>query len=95
MEAAMNIDMEWVLPDGYDPVIHTSTLYWIVVYPRGDRSKLAVAEMCDATDYEEHDYAIASRKRFRDEAMAAQYCRELAAQHGLKAELEGNQGVLD
>lgn len=86
MEEVM-IDMEWVLPDGYDPAIHTSTLYWIIVYPVGDRTKVTVAEMCDATDYEENDYSLASRKRFRSKQMAIAYCRELAVKHGLVCDL--------
>jgi hypothetical protein len=78
-------DMEWIVPEGYD-FDNGSSLYWIICYPRGDKSKLAVAEMCDGTSYEEADYRLASHKRFRDEQEANDYCRELARKNGLLAE---------
>lgn len=89
-----NIDMEWVLPEDYDPATE-GTLYWIICYPKGDRSTLSVANMCDGTSYEENDYDLASRKRFRDEQMAQDYCRDLAIRKGLKFDSEGSIMVLD
>jgi hypothetical protein len=79
-------DMKWVTPDNYS---HNSTLYWIIVEPGGDRSRLTVAEMGDGTSYEEADYALASRQRFRDEQEANDYCAQLAREHGKVAEIEG------
>ena len=80
-------DMEWIIPDNYEYGV--STLYWIICYPCGDKTKLAVAEMCDGTSYEEGDYSMASRKRFRDEQEANTYCRELARQNNLTAMTNG------
>jgi hypothetical protein len=67
---------------------------WIIVYPQGDRSKLAVVEIVPALDYEKRDYAIASRKEFLgDEPGACEYARELARQNGLT--YEGSNGDHD
>jgi len=82
-------DMEWVVPDDYD-FENGSSLYWVICYPGGDRSRLAVANLCDGTSYEESDYSLASHKRFRSERMANDYCRELAKQHGKIAETDAD-----
>jgi len=74
--------MEWILSEDHDPECD-SELYWIIVYPCGDRTKLSVAGMCDGTSYEESDYDIASSKRFRDKALAEDHCTVLAERHGL------------
>ncbi|WP_298962288.1 hypothetical protein [uncultured Methylobacterium sp.] len=73
---------------------------WIIVYPRGDRSKLAVVEIVPALDYEKSDYAIASRREFfgeedglTAEQRAAKYARELARNNGLS--YEGSNGDHD
>ena len=58
--------------------------YWIICYPRGDRTMLDVAEISRGCEYEESDYAVASRRRFDTEAEAVEYCAELAKKHGLK-----------
>jgi hypothetical protein len=76
--------MEWEYPEEYDfENGNQSGLYWIIIYPKGDRTKLSVAELCDGTSYEESDYDMASRKHFRDEQMANVYCRKLAKENGL------------
>lgn len=82
-------DKEWIggLPDG-------ESRYWMIVYPVRDRTKLAVVEMCDGTDYEEKDYDIASRKRFRVQREAIVYCRGLALQHGLKFDSDSHDELL-
>lgn len=54
---------------------------FFIVFPSGDRSKLSVLELSDSMYYERHDYAMASRKEFRDEDEAREYARELANQH--------------
>jgi hypothetical protein len=60
---------------------------YIIVYPRGDRSRLAVVEIVPALDYEKGDYAIASRKEFfGDNEGACKYARELARENGLSYE---------
>lgn len=81
-------DKEWIgdAPEG-------STLYWIIVYPGGDLTRLAVAEMCDALDYEENDYRIASRKRFRVESDAVTYCKQLAKDNDLKCDLDSTSEI--
>jgi hypothetical protein len=54
-----------------------------VVYPGGDRTKLAVA---DIWSYEADEYALASRKIFYDEHAANKYARKLAHDNKLKFE---------
>lgn len=61
-------------------------LYYIIVYPRGDRSKLCVAQ---ARDYEINtDWAVASRERFNNDhdglKAACTYARELAKTNSLQ-----------
>lgn len=93
----MPFEMEWV-PSPVEDENTISTLYWIIVYPNGDPGALAVAELCDGTSYEESDYVIASRKRFRNEQMANTYCWELANKHRLVCRFKTSSamaGVLD
>jgi hypothetical protein len=60
-----------------------------VIYPRGDRSKLAVAQV---RDYEADDWDLASRETFGDDEDAAYAKAEaLAEAHGLTLE-DGRQG---
>lgn len=54
---------------------------WRIVYPRGDKSKLSIALVFD---YEEDDYALASRNSYDSEDEAYEYMKELAENHGLK-----------
>ena len=58
--------------------------YIRIVYPKGDRTKLALAI---AWDYEEDDYSLASRRRFdvdTEQDVAWEYAQELADKHGLE-----------
>ena len=66
-------------------------LEYRIVYPRGDRSRLAVAQV---RDYEVDEWALASRRTFGDDEEAAtEYMRELAEEHGLA--YEGAHHFLD
>ena len=49
-----------------------------IVYPRGDRSKLSVVEICAGLEYELDDYAVASRETFYDRPSAYEYAISLA-----------------
>lgn len=55
-----------------------------IVYPRGDRTVLTVVVILD---YEEDEYALASRERFdhtvEGEALAWDRCRSLSEENGL------------
>ena len=59
-----------------------------IVYPRGDRKKLAVVEIQFNLSYELNDYDDSSRQSFHDEGEAFSYAKDLAQKHGL--ELEGD-----
>jgi hypothetical protein len=52
-----------------------------VIYPKGDRGKLDTAWV---QDYEESDWAIASRRTFTEYEAAREYAIELAKLHKLK-----------
>lgn len=52
----------------------------MVVYPRGVRTTLTVAELLD---YEEDDYDLASKTRFNDFEEAEKYMVKLANMHNL------------
>jgi hypothetical protein len=57
-------------------------MYVKVIYPKGDRSKLDVAWVID---YEEDQWAIASRRSFGDDYETARtYAIELANEHNLQ-----------
>jgi hypothetical protein len=51
---------------------------WYVVFPRGDKSRLDVALLFD---YEEDQWALASRRHFEEEKEAIQYAKQLATSH--------------
>ncbi len=68
---------------------------WIVIYPRGDRTRISTAEICDGMEYEIKDYALASRQRFYTKQDADEYAVELAREHGRATELEGYNDYLD
>lgn len=59
------------------------SLYYYIVYPSGDRSKLTVVELLEACKYELSDYAVASRKEFTDKDEAVEYARKLATENDL------------
>ncbi len=56
------------------------SLDYRIVYPRGDRSKLVVAQVYD---YEEDEWDIASTQKFTTREAAEEYMVALAEQHGL------------
>lgn len=57
---------------------------WIIVYPNGNRKRLAIIEICDGLEYEINDYAVASRQRFLgDPDGAFEYAQSLARENGL------------
>ncbi len=57
---------------------------WIIVYPNGNRQRLAIIEICDGLEYEIGDYAVASRQRFpADPDGAFAYAQVLARENGL------------
>ena len=62
----------------------------MVVYPRGDRSRLAVAQV---RDYEKSDWALASERTFEYESECCEYMVELATRHRLH--YAGQQHYLD
>lgn len=77
-----------------DEMTHfNETSTWIIVFPRGERSRLSVVEICEALHYEKADYAIASREEFYGDPRGAhEYAKQLAAENGLIYE---HDGVLD
>jgi len=69
---------------------------WIIVYSRGNRNVLAIAEICFGMEYEKDDYAIASRKEFYDDEQGAiDYCKQLARERGLSFDIDGHHDYLD
>ena len=67
---------------------------WIIVYPGGNRKRLAVVEICSGLEYEKTDYDIASRREFfGDPDGAYEYASSLAEANGLR--LEGESALLD
>lgn len=65
-------------------------LSWMVVYPRGDRSKLDIAQV---RDYEKSDWDLASRQEFDSESECREYMEELGQRHGLR--YSGGRAYLD
>lgn len=63
-----------------------------VIYPRGDRNLLSVAWV---RDYQEDEWALASRQVFDDEEEAWEHCRKLAEENGLEVEGDSQQAYLD
>lgn len=57
-----------------------SDLAYMIVYPRGDRTKLCVVQVYS---YEQNDWDLASLERFYDRDEAETYMDELATKHGL------------
>ncbi len=58
---------------------------WMIIYPKGKKSVLDIAQV---SDYEEHEWALASRHRFTNDEVgkheAYEYMKELAEKHGLR-----------
>jgi hypothetical protein len=70
----------------------TDPVFYIIVYPRGDKSKIAVA--C-AQSFDVPDYSLASRQRFDEATEACTYARQLAKTHGKTYEPYNDDGVED
>lgn len=51
---------------------------WMVIFPRGDRTRLDIAQV---RDYEREDWDIASRETFIYEYDAREYMQELAREN--------------
>lgn len=58
-------------------------LFWVIVYPRGNRSQLSIAELCDSTEHEMDDYDLASRNKYRDKEECVNRAKHLANENGL------------
>jgi len=58
--------------------------YWMVIYPRGDRTRLSIACVVDC---ELNDWALASERQFANSSEGEQECRaymeKLGQKHGL------------
>lgn len=66
-------------------------LDWMVIYPRGDRKRLGIAQV---RDYERSEWDLASEKRFGyDKIACEEYMIELAKKHNLK--YPGHTAYLD
>lgn len=66
-------------------------LNYMVVYPKGDRTRLSVAQVLD---YEQSDWALASMQKFGyDKQACREYMIELAEKHNL--DYDGKQHLLD
>lgn len=61
--------------------------FFIIVYPRGDRTKISVAE---AQDFDVPDYSLASRYWFWSESECIKYARGLARRNNLNFEYQGS-----
>ena len=48
-------------------------LYWMVIYPRGNRNILDIAQV---RDYEKSDWDLASQREFDDEEECKEYMIE-------------------
>lgn len=73
------------------------TMFWAVIYPKGDRSRLSCAQV---VDYERDEWALASREEFPDTDEGKRACHlymlELAKKHGLRTErVPGEHDFLD
>lgn len=71
---------------------------YFIVFPQGNRKKLAVVEIVDSLRYEISDYAVASRKEFPDDLPGAiKYAKQLAKDNGLEYDGDdrGDEGYLD
>lgn len=65
-----------------------SDLSYRIVYPRGDRTQLTVAQVYT---WEENEWDIASSQSFDERAEAEQHMHTLAAKHGLNCTPRPNQ----
>ena len=65
------------------------TCPWMVIYPRGDRSQLEIAQV---RDYQKGEWDLASRETFIYEYDARDYMVELARENNLRG---GGPAYLD
>lgn len=69
-------------------------LYWMIVYPAGDRTRLCIAQVWS---YERGEYALASERYFENTNEGKEECREymikLADKHDL--DYSGKKWTLD
>jgi hypothetical protein len=68
----------------------STSCQWHVIYPHGDRGRLAIAQV---RDYEMDDWDIASRESFIFEYDARDHMIKLAKRHDLH--YKGRQSYLD
>lgn len=69
---------------------------YFIVYPGGDRSKLAIINLSDYMRYELSDYAVASRHEWSDDEVedAVSYAKKLAKENN-KEYIGDDDGYLD
>lgn len=58
--------------------------FFVICYPRGDRTKLAVAEISRNCEYEKNDYRLASRNDYDTYKEAMITAKYLAITNGLE-----------
>jgi len=63
---------------------------WMVIYPRGNRKRLDIAQV---RDYEKSEWDLASSETFIYEEDAREYMQDLANENGLRG--EGTRAYLD
>ena len=55
-----------------------------IVFPSGDKTKLAVISLSDSCSYELDDYCLASRRDFNEISDVIDYAKKLANKHNLE-----------
>lgn len=63
--------------------------FYIICYPRGDMSRLAIAAIQHNMSYEKYDYRLASRHNYNERETAIATAKQLAHQNGLIFEGDG------
>ena len=58
--------------------------FFIIIFPRGDRKKLSIAEISQSMSYEKEEYLVASKNDFFDVQEACEYAKVLALKNGLE-----------
>lgn len=70
-----------------DDHIVDDDIYYMVIYPCGDRSRVTVAQMCYGTWYEENDYDLVfSQERYSTPNQADKAAKRFADYQDLKFE---------
>lgn len=65
-------------------------LSWMVIYPRGNRKLLDIAQV---RDYEKSEWDLASQQEFDDEDECREYMKQLGDRHGIR--YDGDTAYLD